>query len=223
MLSTKEGVVEVLEFTHFARIYKFNRTPKIGKKKEISHEIKVSVVMELYNGPNFSRNEIVNRGYIVNVRLLCVRLCNAAQTYYNENIIETSQRQAYHAVDTILSQRNWLIGYRIAAEEIDGSDRAEYGANIIKKLSKELTAQYGKGYDRSNLYHCLRFYKEFPQIVDTACRQSHIRLSWSHYRALLQVADSSARNWYEKEAYEQTWGVRTLQRNINTQYYYRIL
>lgn len=122
-----------------------------------------------------------------------------------------------------MSQRNWLIGYRIAEEEIDGSDRAEYGANIIKKLSKELTAQYGKGYDRSNLYHCLRFYKEFPQIVDTVCRQSHIRLSWSHYRALLQVADSAACNWYEKEAYEQTWSVRTLQRNINTQYYYRIL
>lgn len=92
-----------------------------------------------------------------------------------QNIIETSQRQAYHAVDTILSQRNWLIGYRISEEEIDGSDRAEYGANIIKKLSKELTAQYGKGYDRSNLYHCLRFYKEFPQIVDTTCRQSHMK------------------------------------------------
>lgn len=47
MLSTKEGFVEILEFTHFARIFKFNRTPKIGKKKDISHEIKVSVVMEL--------------------------------------------------------------------------------------------------------------------------------------------------------------------------------
>ena len=117
-----------------------------------------------------------------------------------QNIIEASQRQAYRTVDKILSQRNWLIGYRIAEEEIDGSDRAEYGANIIKKLSKELTAQYGKGYDRSNLYHYLRFYKEFPEIVDTACRQSHIRLSWSHYRALLQVADSVARSWYEKEA-----------------------
>ena len=140
-----------------------------------------------------------------------------------QNIIETSQRQAYHAVDTILSQRNWLIGYRIAEEEIDGADRAEYGSSIIKKLSEELTMQYGKGYDRSNLYHCLRFYKEFPEIVDTTCRQSHIRLTWSHYRCLLQVKDSKARAWYEKEAYEQTWSVRTLQRNINTQYYHRIL
>lgn len=53
--------------------------------------------------------------------------------------------------------------------------------------------------------------------------QSNIRLSWSHYRTLLQVHDEVARKWYEKEAYEQTWSVRTLQRNIDTQYYYRLL
>ena len=93
----------------------------------------------------------------------------------------------------------------------------------IKNLSKELTERYGKGYDRSNLYHCLRFYKIFPGIVDTLCRQSGKLLSWSHYRALLQVEDEKARAWYEKEALEQTWGVRTLQRNISSQYYYRIL
>ena len=118
-----------------------------------------------------------------------------------QNIIETSQRQAYHAVDTILSQRNWLIGCRIAEEEMDGAERAEYGTNIIKQLSKELTAKYGRGYDRSNLYHCLRFYKEFPEMVDTVCRQSNICLSWSHYRVLLQVSDVTARKWYEKEDY----------------------
>ena len=140
-----------------------------------------------------------------------------------QNIIEVSQREAYRSVNTILSQRNWLIGYRIAEEELAGENRAEYGANIIKELSKDLTKKYGKGYDRSNLYHCLRFYKAFPQIVDTVCRQSYIRLTWSHYRTLLQVHDEAARKWYEKEAYEQTWSVRTLQRNIDTQYYYRLL
>lgn len=102
-----------------------------------------------------------------------------------QNIIEVSQKEAYRAVNTILSQRNWLIGYRIAEEELAGEDRAEYGVEIIKKLSKELTDKYGKGYDRSNLYHCVRFYKAFPEIVDTLCRQSNIRLSWSHYRTLL--------------------------------------
>ncbi len=139
------------------------------------------------------------------------------------NIIEKSQRQAYQAVNMILTQRNWLIGYRIAQEEMHGEERAEYGTNIIKKLSKELTEKYGKGYDRSNLYHYLRFYKAFPEIVDTVSRQSHIQLSWSHYRVLLQVLDPEARAWYEKEAYKQTWAVRTLQRNVNTQYYYRML
>lgn len=105
------------------------------------------------------------------------------------NIIEASQKEAYRAVNTILSQRNWLIGYRIAEEELAGEGRAEYGVEIIKRLSRELTDKYGKGYDRSNLYHCLRFYKAFPGIVDTVCRQSNIRLSWSHYRTLLQVHD----------------------------------
>lgn len=140
-----------------------------------------------------------------------------------QNIIEASQKEAYRTVNTILTQRNWLIGYRIAEEELAGKDRAQYGIEIVKKLSKALTEKYGKGYDRSNLYHCLKFYKAFPQIVDTVCRQSDIKLSWSHYRILLQVHDEIARKWYEKEAYEQTWSVRTLQRNIDTQYYYRML
>lgn len=138
-------------------------------------------------------------------------------------IIEFSQKSAYQAVNTLLVQRNWLIGYRIAEEELGGEERSEYGLKIIKKISKELTQLYGKGYDRSNLYHCLKFYKTFPQIVDTVCRQSGNLLSWSHYRALLQVEDKAARDWYEKEASEQTWSVRTLQRNISSQYYYRML
>ena len=96
-------------------------------------------------------------------------------------IIESSQMAAYRAVNTILIQRNWLLGYRIASEEMQGEERAKYGAEIIKKLAKELSAEYGKGYTKS------------------AC------------------------DWYEKEAVEQTWSVRTLQRNISSQYYYRML
>ena len=138
-------------------------------------------------------------------------------------IIESSQKAAYQAVNTLLVQRNWLIGYRIAEEELGGDERSEYGLEVIKKISKELTQRYGKGYDRSNLYHCLKFYKTFPEIVDTACRQSGVLFSWSHYRTLLQVKDPEARDWYEKEAAEQTWSVRALQRNISSQYYYRML
>ena len=63
----------------------------------------------------------------------------------------------------------------------------------------------------------------YPEIFQTASGKSVSLLSWSHYAVLLQVKDKEARDWYEKEAAEQTWSVRTLQRNILSQYYYRML
>lgn len=138
-------------------------------------------------------------------------------------IIESSRDAAYRAVNITLIQRNWLIGYRIAEEEIKGADRAEYGAGVIAKLAKELTSEYGKGFTKSNLYNFYSFYKAYPKIFQTVSGKSFAPLSWSHYAALLQVNDKEAREWYEKEAAEQTWSVRTLQRNISSQYYYRML
>ena len=66
-------------------------------------------------------------------------------------IIESSQKTAYQAVNVALVQRNWLLGYRIAEEELGGQERSEYGLQVIKKLSKELTSRYGKGFDRGTL------------------------------------------------------------------------
>ena len=63
-------------------------------------------------------------------------------------IIESSQKAAYQAVNIALVQRNWLLGYRIAEEELGGQERSEYGLQVAKKLSKELTNRYGKGYDK---------------------------------------------------------------------------
>ena len=124
------------------------------------------------------------------------------------SIIESARDYAYKSVNIALVERNWLIGYRIAEEELKGNDRADYGLEIIKKLSKELTKQYGKGYDSRNLYYFLNFYKLFPNILNALSSKSN---------------NKKARDWYEKEALEQTWSTRTLQRNINTQYYYRLL
>lgn len=138
-------------------------------------------------------------------------------------IIESSQRTAYNAVNTILVQRNWMIGYRIAEEGFQGSGRAEYGSGIIAKLAKELTAEYGKGFTKTNLYSFYSFYKTYPDIFQTLSGKSLMLLSWSHYAILLQVNDKAARDWYEREALSQTWSVRTLQRNISSQYYYRML
>lgn len=139
------------------------------------------------------------------------------------SIIEHAKDNAYRAVNSILIQRNWLIGYRIAEEELQGADRAEYGAGIIAKLAKELTAEYGKGFTKSNLYNFYSFYKAFPKIFHSMSGKSTPLLSWTHYRVLLQVNDKNARDWYEQEAISQTWSVRTLQRNVSSQYYYRML
>ena len=163
-----------------------------------------------------------------------------------QHIIETAQNFAYEALNLAMIQRNWLLGKRISEEELQGEDRAKYGAEVIKKLSTDLTQIYGKGFDSSNLYKFIDFYKTFPEIfhavcgksyneiLDTAskikfgefrhaCLNSFSLLTWSHYRILLQVQNTDARNWYMNEAAEQTWSVRTLQRNISSQYYFRLL
>ena len=82
---------------------------------------------------------------------------------------------------------------------MQGNERAEYGTELIKKLSKELTQNYGKGFDYSSLYKFIRFYKEFPEILDSVNPKSLSMLSWTHYRVLLQVEDKKARDWYQKE------------------------
>ena len=140
-----------------------------------------------------------------------------------KQIIEVSQKAAYRAVNLALVQRNWLLGYRIAQEELKGEERSEYGKGIIKKLADELTAFYGRGFDFGSLYKYCRFYKLYPEILDSVSPKSGTLLSWTHYRVLLQVEDKTARDWYTKEAANQTWSVRTLQRNISSQYYYRLL
>ena len=139
------------------------------------------------------------------------------------NIIETAQKVAYSAVNLTLVHRNWLLGKRIVEEELNGESRAEYGAEVIKKLSEDLNVQYGKGYTKTNLYNFYSFYKMYPEIFHSESGKSNVKLSWTHYRVLLQVKDEIAREWYENEALKETWSVKTLQRNISSQYYYRIL
>ena len=150
-------------------------------------------------------------------------------------IIDEAKQFAYQTVDTTLVLRNWYIGKRIDEEVLEGKDRAKYGAEVVEKLSKELTAIYGKGYSKRILYQCLKVYRMFPGIVNEArsqllpnekmneARSQTGILSWTHYRILTQVEDTTARKWYEKEAYEQVWSTTTLQRNVSSQYYYRIL
>lgn len=138
-------------------------------------------------------------------------------------IIDGAQTFARRAVNVALVRRNWLLGKRIAEEELDGEERAAYGKEQIKELAQLLTAEYGKGFASPNLYRFVRFYRLFPEIFSSVMRKSPGLLTWTHYLELLRVDDPAARTWYEREALGQGWSVRTLQRNINTLYYERML
>ena len=101
-------------------------------------------------------------------------------------IVESAQSIAYAAVDTILVQRNWLLGKRIAIECLNENGKADYGKKTMKKLSSELKEKYGKGFDFSSLYKYVKFHQEFPQILDSLRPKSGRPLSWTHYRILLR-------------------------------------
>lgn len=137
-------------------------------------------------------------------------------------IVESAQQSVYRAVNVSMVWRNWLIGRRIAVEELKEADRADYGEQLIRRLSEDIAAAGYKGLNRRTLYYCVQFYRAFPKIVNALRSQSGL-LTWTHYRSLLRVTDAKARDWYEHEALAQNWSSRTLDRNIDTQYYERML
>ena len=138
-----------------------------------------------------------------------------------KSIIASGQEAAYSASNKAMLFTYWNIGKRIVEQELSGGERAEYGSNLISVLAEELTKEFGKNYSKRNLHYYIKFYQCFPdeQIVN-ACVHN---LNWTHIRSLLRVSDENARYWYLKEAVDENWSARTLDRNISTQYYYRLL
>ena len=134
------------------------------------------------------------------------------------SIINKARSNAYKAINFAMVVSYWSIGQQIVEDEQQGNTRAEYGKAVLKELSKKLTAEYGKGYDESNLRYMRLFYQTFP-ICDTLRHE----LTWSHYKMLLRVKDKTARIWYMNEAAEQTWSTRQLDRQISVLYYERLL
>ena len=162
-------------------------------------------------------------------------------------IIDQAQAYAYRLVNETLIKRNWLLGMRIQHEVLQGQ-RAEYGEQVIKVLAKELTAKYGEGFTWRNLYNYIDFYSTYngfflnengepantqtilhalsaksENIFHALRAKSPIRLSWTHYRIILQENTDRGRVWYEQEAAREMWSTRTLQRNVSSQYYHRLL
>ncbi len=168
------------------------------------------------------------------------------------SIVSKARSKTFAAVNYSLVERNWRIGQRIVEQEQNGASRAEYGKHVIEVASAALTEEFGKGFSETNIMNFKKFYLKFkeltipqtlseefkkqkhqtlsdessllPQKGQTPPAQFELRLlPWSHYERLIRVEDKKAREWYAKEAFEQGWSFRTLNRNINTLYYERLL
>lgn len=137
------------------------------------------------------------------------------------DIVESGLKKAYQNVNAITVFTYWQVGKRIVEEEQRGEKRAEYGAQIINMLSADLCRTYAKGYTPRDLRAYRQFYLCFNDLEIWYSRVPN--LTWTHFRTLLSVASDDARYWYVKEASREMWSVRTLARNVGSQYYHRLL
>lgn len=164
-----------------------------------------------------------------------------------KRIVDIARLNTYRAINIMQVVSNWLVGQRIVQQEQKGKSRADYGKRIIALLSTELTEEYGSGYSETNLRNMRKFYQIFntlqiqqalpadfseaigdiQQALPAKSEESAIplypQLSWTHYERLMRVDDETARLWYLNEAAQQMWSYRTLDRNISTQYFERLM
>jgi len=144
---------------------------------------------------------------------------DAIQVVYAEiqQLIQAARDKVYQTANFEMVKAYWEIGKRIVEEEQQGKDRAEYGRYLIKELSQRLQAEFGKGFNEANLRRMRLFYQAYP--IRSALRNE---LSWTHYRVLIHVENAEARQFYEKEAIQEHWSYRALERQIGTHYYERL-
>lgn len=131
-----------------------------------------------------------------------------------KRIVADARRKAYTAINASMVEAYWLMGKRIVEQEQQGRGRADYGSQLLKSMSRELTKEFGKGFSVNSLYYFRQFYMVFPKIFPTP----QGILTWSHYKRLLSVSNATARTWYLNEASRQMWSYRTLDRNIDMIY-----
>jgi hypothetical protein len=132
-------------------------------------------------------------------------------------ILAEARGRAWQAVNAAMVEAYWEVGRVLVEEEQAGQGRAEYGRRIVEGLAARLQAEFGRDFDRSNLFHMRAFFLAYPK-VDALRRQ----LSWTHYRFLLRVEDPKARAFYEAEAVAARWSTRELERQIHSLLFERL-
>jgi predicted nuclease of restriction endonuclease-like (RecB) superfamily len=131
--------------------------------------------------------------------------------------IETARQNAVRAINTELVKANWEMGRHIVEFEQRGQERAEYGSDLLARLSKDLKNLYGKGFGRRNILDMRRFYLAFSKWQTVSAK-----LSWSHYISLISITDDVERKFYEKQAINQNLSVRELDHQINSALFERL-
>jgi predicted nuclease of restriction endonuclease-like (RecB) superfamily len=151
-----------------------------------------------------------------------------------KQILSSARQKAYAAINTAMVEAYWQIGKRIVEEEQNGEKRAEYGKKVLENLSIELSTDFGKGFSLRNIRNFRLFYLTFPDLFPIRqmpssesgtdiWRTAFAKLSWSHYQRVLKISDEKARIYYLQEAAQNNWTIKTLDRNISTLYYQRLL
>lgn len=189
-------------------------------------------------------NNIINKN---------ISLTDSEKVFINDirTIVSTAKEYTYKTANLTIVVSNWLLGRRIVVQEQDGKERAEYGKHIIEIASAALTETFGKGYGATTLRNYRKFYLKFknisiqqpllavfenalptiqqPLLAESKGAQAStiielpVQLSWMHYERLMRIENDEARMWYMKAAAQNGWSYRTLDRNISTQYYYRLM
>ncbi len=131
--------------------------------------------------------------------------------------IETARQHAFKVVNIQLVKANWEIGRHIIEFEQHGYERAEYGSELLSKLSKDLKLRYGAGFGRRNVLDMRRFYMAYPKWQTLPAK-----LSWSHFIMLLGVSDDTARKFYENQVIKENWSIRELERQIDSSLFERL-
>jgi len=134
------------------------------------------------------------------------------------SLLETGKKQAVSAVNQAMVRTYWEIGKHIVEYEQAGNEKAEYGSETLKRLSRDLTERYGNGFGMSNINKMRKFYSLYPILQTVSAK-----LSWSHYVELLKIEDYMERSFYLKECEQESWGVRELRRQMKSMLFQRLV
>ena len=163
---------------------------------------------------SFYSYDIINleKGDIIMFEVISVNFYENIKKLMNE-----SRKNVVTYVNTTMLFTYWNIG-KMIVEEQGGSSKAKYGDKLIAELSKQMTFDFGKGFDERNLRKIRQFYLMYP-IWDSVRPE----LTWTHYRTLMRVEEQHIRDFYMEEAIKGNWSVRQLERQIATCTYSRVI